>query len=113
MKNKKQNSELLDVLKSIDLSDNRNALEELKTQVTKEELSQNIYEQEKISEKESLSCELDDEIAKLASEIECDTDNSENCSKDSIYSILKIKETIKFAFKYVASSAAIFMMLLV
>ncbi len=113
MENKKQNSELLDVLKSIDLSDNKNALEELKTQVTKEELNQNIYEQEKREERKDISYELDEEIAKLASEIECDTDNSKNCSKDSIYNILKIKETIKFVSKYVASSVAIFMILLV
>ena len=102
---KKENNEILDVLNSIDLSDN--SCKENKTEVTKEEMQQNIYEEETL--KKSDFCDLDDEIAKLASQIEQETEDD---LKDVSLKI-KIKNTFSFLLKYLASSAAIFVMLLI
>gem|GEM_PF-3137084 len=63
--------------------------------------------------KKSDFSDLDEQIAKLAQEIETDTQKSEDCSKEKIYSILKIKEFFKFVFKYIASSAFVFGALLI
>ncbi len=102
---KKENNEILDVLNSIDLSNT--SCKENKTEVTKEEMQQNIYEEETL--KKSDFCDLDDEIAKLASQIEQETEDD---LKDVSLKI-KIKNTFSFLLKYLASSAAIFVMLLI
>ncbi len=111
MENKKQNNELIDILNEIDLTNNKNEkIEENKTEVTDEELKQNIYEQETISKKDFAN--LDEEIAKLACEIEEESCEDEELNKKFNLKF-KLKNSLEFIFKYIASSAAIFVMLLI
>jgi selenocysteine-specific translation elongation factor len=109
MKNKKQN-ELLDVLNNIDLTETAK-VDDKKTEVTKEEMNRNIYEEQTISKQDF--CDLDEEIAKLACEIEEESNKNSKDLKEEIFFKMKIKSFFEFAVKYIASSAAIFVMLLI